>query len=279
MAIVVPFILAAAEVGTMASVLTTVAFAVTGISDKINKAAESVFGKDLVRVANIAGAAYGAFNGGFSIGDSTANIGYGELAADGMTDMAAVEAANAADAALQTGEIAQVASGAANVGYSDFTNTADMDAVQSAISGDTANVVDKIAGTPTSTVDLMSAREPMFPSAPDTQIAQTSGAAGNSATAGNASGVQAAGGSANNVTNSAPGFFDNMLSGAKKMVTNKDGTISNGALQAGGNIIQGAFGGYSAAKAREQAQANYDAQVARQARLANLGTGAWKQTQ
>ena len=35
------------------------AFAVTGISDKINKAAESVFGKDLVAVANIAGAAYG----------------------------------------------------------------------------------------------------------------------------------------------------------------------------------------------------------------------------
>ena len=62
-------------------------------------------------------------------------------------------------------------------------------------------------------------------------------------------------------------------------MTNKDGTISNAALQAGGNIVQGAFGGYSAAKTREQAQVNYDAAIARQARLANLGTGAWKQTQ
>ncbi|MCA0214518.1 MAG: hypothetical protein LCH79_15240 [Proteobacteria bacterium] len=61
--------------GAMATALTTVAFSVTGISDKINKAAASVFGEDLVKIGNIFGAAYGAFGGGFGIGDAAAGTG------------------------------------------------------------------------------------------------------------------------------------------------------------------------------------------------------------
>lgn len=86
MAIAVPLLMTATGAGaalgaalsisaTMATALTTVAFSVTGISDKINKAAASVFGEDLVMVGNIFGAAYGAFGGGFGIGDAAAGTG------------------------------------------------------------------------------------------------------------------------------------------------------------------------------------------------------------
>lgn len=53
---------------TMVSTIASVAFQVTGINDKINKAASKVFGEDLVGIANIAGMAYGAINGGFDLG-------------------------------------------------------------------------------------------------------------------------------------------------------------------------------------------------------------------
>ena len=48
--------------------LVTVAFSVTGISAKIDKAASKVFGKDLVMLGNVLGAGYAMFNGGFDIG-------------------------------------------------------------------------------------------------------------------------------------------------------------------------------------------------------------------
>lgn len=82
MAIVVPFLMtatgASAAIGaalggisaTMVSTIASVAFQVTGINDKINKAASKVFGEDLVGIANIAGMAYGAINGGFDIGSN-----------------------------------------------------------------------------------------------------------------------------------------------------------------------------------------------------------------
>ena len=40
------------------STVASVAFQVTGVKDKINKAASKVFGEDLVGFANIAGAVY-----------------------------------------------------------------------------------------------------------------------------------------------------------------------------------------------------------------------------
>lgn len=83
MAIAVPFLMAAtgasAAIGTaigisatMVSTIASVAFQVTGINDKINKAASKVFGDDLVKFANIAGAGYAMFNGGFDIGGADA---------------------------------------------------------------------------------------------------------------------------------------------------------------------------------------------------------------
>ena len=50
---------------TAVGIGTSLALAATGIGSKVDKAAANVFGKDLVNVGNIAGAAYGAFGGGF----------------------------------------------------------------------------------------------------------------------------------------------------------------------------------------------------------------------
>jgi len=110
LAIVVPFLVSAgataagltATAATIASVATSVVFQVSGINDKINKAASKVFGEDLVNVANIAGAVYGAWNGGFSLDPAKEFLGVGEAASglSGAADAAAaVDAASMADVA------------------------------------------------------------------------------------------------------------------------------------------------------------------------------------
>lgn len=110
MAVIVPFLVNAGlgmagitgAAATIASVATSVVFQVSGINDKINKAASKVFGEDLVNVANIAGAVYGAWNGGFSLDPAKEFLGVGE-AASGMSGAAdaaaAMDAANMADVA------------------------------------------------------------------------------------------------------------------------------------------------------------------------------------
>lgn len=52
--------------------LVSVAFSVTGISAKIDKAASKVFGKDMVMLGNVLGAGYAMFNGGFDVGAGAA---------------------------------------------------------------------------------------------------------------------------------------------------------------------------------------------------------------
>lgn len=102
MAIAVPFLMSAtgasaaigAAIGvsaTMVSTVTAIAFSVTGINDKINKAASKVFGEDLVNFANIAGMGYAMWNGGFDIGSGAEAAG------------AATEAAFEADFAAASG--------------------------------------------------------------------------------------------------------------------------------------------------------------------------------
>ena len=86
------------------SAVASVAFQVTGVNDKINKAASKVFGEDLVGFANIAGAVYGAVNGGFDIGKggelaSGAGEALSKAALDGTTDLGFNSAAGAYDVA------------------------------------------------------------------------------------------------------------------------------------------------------------------------------------
>ena len=117
MAIAVPFIMAAsgasaaigAAVGisaTMVSTIASVAFQVTGINDKINKAASKVFGEDLVKFANIAGAGYAMFNGGFDIGDAADAGG-----AASAIDPSSAGAVNGMDAASDAFSAANSAAG------------------------------------------------------------------------------------------------------------------------------------------------------------------------
>ena len=86
------------------SAVTSVVFQVSGINDKINKAASKAFGEDLVGFANIAGAVYGAVNGGFDIGKggelaSGAGEALSKAALDGTTDLGFNSAAGAYDVA------------------------------------------------------------------------------------------------------------------------------------------------------------------------------------
>lgn len=85
---------------TAISTIASVAFQVTGVNDKINKAASKVFGDDLVKVVNIAGAVYGAVNGGFDIGKGAeAAAGLSKAALDGTTDLGFNSAPGAYDVA------------------------------------------------------------------------------------------------------------------------------------------------------------------------------------
>lgn len=120
MAVVVPLLIgstglgaaAAAAIGISAGTLATVAgiaFQVTGINDKINKAASKVFGEDLVNVANIFGTVYSAATGSWDISDEVGGLfgGGAEGVVNSVADLekitpmteSAWNAAGAADAA------------------------------------------------------------------------------------------------------------------------------------------------------------------------------------
>lgn len=117
MAIAIPFLMSAtgasaaigAAVGlsaTMVGTIASVAFQVTGVNDKINKAASKVFGEDLVKFANIAGAGYAMFNGGFDIG-GTADAG----GAAASIDPSSAGSVNGLDAASDAFSAANSAAG------------------------------------------------------------------------------------------------------------------------------------------------------------------------
>jgi hypothetical protein len=120
MAIVIPIIMAAtgattaiagavgltAAIGasaaaTVVSTVASVAFQVSGVNDKINKAASKVFGEDFVQIVNIAGAVYGAVNGGFDFG--------GGEAAGIVTDPSSLNYTNSADLLSDTFSAANAA--------------------------------------------------------------------------------------------------------------------------------------------------------------------------
>lgn len=137
MAIAIPILMSAtgasaaigAAVGLSAAAvttLTTITFAVTGISEKINKAASKVFGEDLVMVGNIFGAAYGAFSGAFGATDGAAAAGdaagfVGEGAASGVPGWDAAYSA----AGGEMGSLADLAGGMDYGGTETLLNEAD----------------------------------------------------------------------------------------------------------------------------------------------------------
>lgn len=147
MAIIVPIVMAVSGASTaiagaltvalgttvsasLVTAVTSLAFQVAGVNSKINKAASKVFGEDLVNVVNIAGAVYGAVNGGFDFGSGAENVAtagevLGKAALDGTASFGANSAANAfdlADAASGLGEAASAAGDVVGKAALDGTN-------------------------------------------------------------------------------------------------------------------------------------------------------------
>lgn len=87
MAVAIPLLMVAAGVETAVVVGFSLAMAATGASSMMNQEASKVFGKDLVNIANIAGALYMA-SGGFGSG------------AEGATEAGAIESASGWDDAM-----------------------------------------------------------------------------------------------------------------------------------------------------------------------------------
>lgn len=94
----------------MVTAVTSIALQVTGINNKINKAASQVFGEDLVNVANVVGAVYGAVNGGFNFGEGGAGLteAGGALSTKAMLDGTTAFGANSAQGAFNLADAANV---------------------------------------------------------------------------------------------------------------------------------------------------------------------------
>jgi hypothetical protein len=110
-----------AAAATVVSTVASIAFQVTGINDKVNKAASKVFGEDMVKVINIAGAVYGAVNGGFGGGGETAGLteAGGALSTKAMLDGTTAFGANSAAGAFD------LADGLGSLAMGDFSGTTD----------------------------------------------------------------------------------------------------------------------------------------------------------
>lgn len=290
MAAAIPFVASALGASTAVSIGISVAFSVTGISDKINKAASKVFGKDLVNVGNLFAAGYAAYNGGFDIG--------GGGAAAATADATAMNVPNGAEAgSLFEAQMAKMgatpASVAAADGSSVFENIGVTDAADAAFEADpaaassgdggfmpseqaTTNLLD---GTATTGVgnDGKLAADAAKPTT--SQVEQPTGAAAPKASASNAAGTRAAGSNAAanivpNATQQGQAFQQYMATQGiqpkatdgnifTRLFTNKDGTINTrmvGGVMQGVGLTASAIGQASEAnKARKWQQDMYNA--------------------
>lgn len=287
MAIAVPLLLAAAGASTAVALTVGVAFAVTGINDKINKAAEGVFGKDLVMVGNLAGMAYGAFGGGFTPSDGISsanqlaaeNLSYG-LTAEGVPIMAdaAVTAASVAPSVAENLSYGLTAEGVpimADSVASSATSALQDGALGTKLMGTTNAPTDYSQGArPTGLSGLTNAAPTPAAVLPSTTAA-TAGVTAPAASPYSFASAPAA--TANRLPNyvggpgaasvtEAPGFLAKLQAGAGKV-------IDSPYMMAG--LAQGAASGYSAAQTRAMEQAKLDYQQ----RVANIGSAGWVQTQ
>lgn len=271
MAVAVPLLMGAFGAGTTAIAITTIAFSVTGINDKINKAASKVFGADLVGFANLAGMAYGAFNGGFGGADAATggadaatsaawSDGAAGLGQDTMSAMGMGEAAFGAPEAVESYNLMSQADAPnlfqAQAGTNQFADKTLPEAPAPVSAGRslTPSIADKVAA--------------------DGAPATTQTTAGPALKAAGASESNAAGASATKAGAdvAAPKSVMDRIMG---MVTDKDGNISKQAMELGGGVLKGAAGAYSASAARRQAQEQFDAEWNRRER--NAGAVGWKQ--
>lgn len=236
-------------VGTLATV-TAVAFQVTGINDKINKAASKVFGEDLVQVANLAGMAYAGFNGGWQSEGLSGMLGGAEVAAGGADVASVADKAFDADWAKATGGM-EMPSGVTSPG-----NVFDKITPQASTTASTAAAETGVQNVATNGPGMQDMKPTAAPAAPAAAVEPVSkyaiapnAAAGTSAAARTSTGLNAAGSNATSglglkVSGDAlapqKGFFDRLIANAG------DKTIAG--------LVQGAAQGYSAAQASKTAE-------------------------
>ncbi len=236
-------------VGTLATV-TAVAFQVTGINDKINKAAYKVFGEDLVQVANLAGMAYSGFNGGWQSEGLSGMLGGAEVAAGGADVASVADKAFDADWAKATGGM-EMPSGVTSPG-----NVFDKITPQASTTASTAAAETGVQNVATNGPGMQDMKPTAAPAAPAAAVEPVSKyaiapneAAGTSAAARTSTGLNAAGSNATSGLGLkasgdalAPqkGFFDRLIANAG------DKTIAG--------LVQGAAQGYSAAQASKTAE-------------------------
>ena len=240
-------------VGTLATV-TAVAFQVTGINDKINKAASKVFGEDLVQVANLAGMAYSGFNGGWQSEGLSGMLGGAEVAAGGADVASVADKAFDADWAKATGGM-EMPSGVTSPGnvFDKITPQASTTASNGLDLRNGGSILGdgqlSMADNSTRTLEMAEAAAPTATVEPVSKYAIAPNAAGTSAAARTSTGLNAADSNATSglglkVSGDAlapqKGFFDRLIANAG------DKTIAG--------LVQGAAQGYSAAQASKTAE-------------------------
>lgn len=258
--------------------IVALAFQVTGINEKINKAAVNVFGEDLVKVGNLAAIAYGAYDSGLFGGENAASAAEGLSAADmaGGLDPAfgTTEAYNAAtnmtpnlggmDAAANTSLSSTLDAVAPGMEIAEGTNSGFN---LKDIAGSTKAAVPTVAESATASAQSVGdgqliGLKPTV-SAPGMSL---NGAAASNATSDLYSLSTKATAAASNATKAAtgPSSFLQRL---------KDTATSPVVL---GSMIKGAAGGYASAAAQEAQREMYDKQMAERKRLASIGSAGYR---
>jgi hypothetical protein len=231
--------MAAVGASTTAIVVTSVALAVTGISAKIDKAASKVFGEDVVKFANIAGAVFMAAGGSEWLSQAGASAGSG-------TDTAI----NGLDLADDASALADGASGAGGEAVASSTPGVVDASMEAALAENAASAyapmtdAQMLGGFEADAGGLagVTASDPTA-MAPPTSTPQSSGALSRATqTTPNAAGTGTAPGS---------GPFDKVA----QFWNSSDPKTRGALLQVGGNLLSGGMQGYAQGKQLEQQQA------------------------
>lgn len=269
MAIIVPFVASAMGATALQATLVTVAFSVTGISAKIDKAASKVFGKDLVMLGNVLGAGYAMFNRGFDIGGGAESIGPATDTAGNLTSAPEISSsawdamgeANAtaiesASAGMQPTNLADMAAG-----YDDGSFFSGNGAEFSPVTPDAAAASSE--GTNMITLDKPGADSKLSVDKVKTaQLEQPAGATSQTAAAQSAAGSKVTAPGATKAIEAPSNIFDRLM-----YTVDKNGNkVFNDRLA--GGIIQGvgaAAGGYmqsqEAAKGLDWQKQKYGARI------------------
>jgi hypothetical protein len=282
MAVAVPLIMGAMGVSNTIIAITSIAFSVTGINDKINKAASKVFGEDLVQIGNLFGAAFGAVQsmGGVEGAFGGATNASSVDAVNGLDSMSDAFSATGSTGAGGFGSVADATSSVAAAGdfgsAVPYGNEADLAAQAEGFAemgGDAGEFLGSASGgeQASNVIDLLNdPNAPARVSVENTALTSnvpTTGAAAPEAAGQGATSTQAAGSSATaRVQGPATATPTQQRSFFDRLLFDERGIINPTTMRMGGQIL----GGY--AQSRE-ARSAWERDTAEQRRRMNQSTG------